>query len=174
MSQPTIIVVHPRENRRKCSVESLRGDPRFSFWTFPERPAIDRASQVRLGIGGALLTPADASLGLVVLDGTWRLAERMERAYADLPVRSLHPEWRTAYPRRSKTFDDPAAGLATIEAIFAAHVQMGRSVDGLLDHYQWRAEFLALNDALINALSIQETELSEFPNARLRLEGGRG
>jgi pre-rRNA-processing protein TSR3 len=159
MPQPTIIVVHPRENRRKCSVEPLRGDPRFSFWKFPERPAIDRALHVRLGIGGPLLTPADAALGLVVLDGTWRLAERMERAFADLPVRSLHPDWRTAYPRKSKTFDDPVAGLATIEALYAAHVQMGRSVDRLLDHYQWRAEFLALNAALVNALRIHETEV---------------
>ena len=37
-----------------------------------------------------------------------------------LALRSLPAEVETAYPRRSKVFEDPAGGLATIEAIFAA------------------------------------------------------
>lgn len=74
----------------------------------------------------------------------------MEADYADLPVRSLAP-WRTAYPRQSKTSTDPAAGLATIEALYAACVQMGRDVTGLLDLYHWREEFLAANAELTAA-----------------------
>jgi pre-rRNA-processing protein TSR3 len=84
---------------------------------------------------------------LLVLDGTWRLTERMAPAFAALPVASLGA-WRTAYPRTSKLFEDPAAGLATIEALFAAFRQMGRDTSGLLDAYRWRIEFLAMNAQL--------------------------
>lgn len=145
---PTIIVVHPRERRSKCSVEPLRGRDGFTFWTFPKRGCEPLDGYVRLGFGGPLLTPADALSGLLVLDATWKYAERMERDYAAVPVLSLLP-WRTAYPRASKLFTDPAGGLATIEAMYAAYVQMGRDPAGLLEGYRWRAEFLAQNADLI-------------------------
>ena len=141
---PTILVVHPRERRSKCTVEPLRGREGFRFWTFPERGPEPLDGYVRLGLGGALLTPAHRFRGLLVLDGTWRLAERMAPAFADVPVVSLGP-WETAYPRTSKLFEDPAAGLATIEALFAAFQQMGRDPSGLLDSYRWRTEFLDRN-----------------------------
>lgn len=141
---PTIIVVHPRERRSKCSVEPLRGRPGFAFWSFPDHGPEPLHGYVRLGLGGKPLTPEDSGRGLVVLDGTWKYAARMEADYADLPVRSLGP-WVTAYPRKSKTYADPAAGLATIEAIYAAYVQMGRDRTGLLDQYHWGRGFLALN-----------------------------
>lgn len=141
---PTIIVVHPRERRSKCSVEPLRGRPGFVFWEFPNRGPEPLEGYVRLGLGGRLLTPDDRARGLVVLDGTWKYAERMERDYAELPVRSLGA-WVTAYPRRSKLYDDPAAGLATIEAVYAAYLQMGRDPAGLLDDYRWGADFLSAN-----------------------------
>ena len=80
--------------------------------------------------------------------GVW--PGRWKRIYADLPVRSL-ADWTTAYPRRTKLFDDPSAGLATIEAIFAAYTQMGRNVAGLLDDYHWQREFLELNAKQITA-----------------------
>ncbi len=145
---PTIIVVHPRENRAKCSVEPLRGRPEFLFWKHPDRGPEPLDGYVRLGIGGPLLTPDDSPTGLLVLDGTWRLAADMEAGFRDLPVRSLGP-WETAYPRVSKVFQDPAGGLATIEAIYAAYVQMGRPTDGLLDAYYWREAFLEKNQGLI-------------------------
>ena len=145
---PTIIVVHPRERRSKCTVEPLRGRDGFRFWTFPEIGPESLAGYVRLGLGGTELSPADRHRGLLVLDGTWRLTERMAPAFAALPVASLGA-WRTAYPRTSKLFEDPAAGLATIEALFAAFRQMGRDTSGLLDAYRWRTEFLALNAQLL-------------------------
>ena len=143
-SLPTIIVVHPRENRRKCSVEPLRGREGFVFWKHPHRGPEPLSGYCRLGLGGSPLTPADCDRGLLVLDGTWRLASRMEPEYAELPIRSLGP-WQTAYPRRTKVFEDPAAGLATIEAIYAAYIQMGRDVTGLLEQYHWADEFLSRN-----------------------------
>ncbi len=145
---PTVIVVHPRENRQKCSVEPLRSNPDFVFWTFPKRGAESIDGYVRLGIGGPLLSPDDAPKGLLVLDGTWRLAQRMEPSFNALPIRSL-PVWTTAYPRVSKVFSDPLEGLATIEAIFAAYVALGRDVTGLLDSYYWKDRFLELNRHLL-------------------------
>jgi pre-rRNA-processing protein TSR3 len=110
---PTIVVVHPRENRRKCSVEPLRSRPGFRFWTFPQRGGEPLDGYVRLAIGGPLLGAADARSGLLVLDGTWRLAQRMEPFFRDVPVRSLRRGDRL--PCASKAH--PAgAGLATIEA----------------------------------------------------------
>jgi len=145
---PTILVVHPRENRRKCSIEALRGRPGFVHWTFPERGPEPLAGYVRLGLGGAPLSPRERGRGLLLIDGTWMRAKRMEPFFAELPLVSL-PPWTTAYPRVSKRDDDPAGGLATIEALFAAYVAMGRDTRGLLDHYHWREPFLARNAALL-------------------------
>lgn len=147
MIPPTIIVVHPSEKRSKCSVEPLRGQTGFVFWSFPKRGPESLDGYVRLGIGGTPLTAQDYQQGLVLLDGSWRWAVEMEKSYQDLPVRSLGP-WETAYPRRSKLFVDPVEGLATIEALYAAHCQMGRDVEGLLDSYYWRTDFLEKNDEL--------------------------
>ena len=140
----TIIVVHPREKRSKCTVEPLRGRDGFTFNTFPDPIECSLDGYVRLGFGGPVLGPDDQDLGLLVLDGTWRLAERMENIYADVPIRSL-PECQTAYPRVSKLFDDPLGGLATIEAVYVAYRQLGRDTAGLLDQYYWSREFVDQN-----------------------------
>ncbi|MBM4015990.1 MAG: hypothetical protein FJ293_13635 [Planctomycetes bacterium] len=150
MAPPTILVVHPRENRRKCSIEALRGREGFVHWTFPQRGPEPLAGYVRLGLGGPLLSAADGAAGLMLLDGTWLRARRMEPFFGELPVRSL-PPWETAYPRVSKRADDPHGGLATIEALFAAQVALGRSTAGLLDHYHWRDAFLQRNAARLAA-----------------------
>ena len=143
-SLPTVIVVHPKERRSKCSVEPLRGKDDFEFVSFPKKVERDLSGYIRLGIGGPVLSEADSANGLLVLDGTWKLAAKMEPFYKDLPVRTL-PPLRTAYPRTSKLYQDPDAGLATVEAVYAALRIMGRSVDGILDDYHWQQEFLHLN-----------------------------
>jgi pre-rRNA-processing protein TSR3 len=143
---PTIIVVHPKEKRSKCTVEPLRGHEGFRFWKYPGRGGESLTGYARIGLGGPLLTPRHQSLGLVFLDATWRLADRMAADFAELPVLSLEG-WETAYPRTSKLFADPAAGLATIEAIYASYVQTGRNPAGLLEHYRWGDEFLNRNAA---------------------------
>lgn len=141
---PTIIVVHPKERRSKCTVEPLRGRAGFVFWKYPRYGDEPLDGYVRLGLGGPPLSAEDAGRGLLVLDGTWRWAAVMERDFEHVPVRSL-PGWRTAYPRVSKLFEDPAEGLATIEAIYAAYAILGRDTSGLLDAYRWAAEFLRRN-----------------------------
>ncbi|MCH5377166.1 MAG: hypothetical protein JJ992_24655 [Planctomycetes bacterium] len=142
---PTIIVVHRRERRSKCSVEPLRDKAGFQFLTYPQDEDPIPDNYVRLGIGGPLLSEADATSGLLVLDATWRLVEKMEKRYADVPVRSI-PTYQTAYPRVSKVYDDPTAGLATIEAVYAAYRHLGWDTGGLLDYYQWADEFLEKNE----------------------------
>lgn len=142
----TIIVVHPRERRSKCTVEPLRGRDGFVFWQFPEPGNEPLDGYVRLGFGGPVLNQADdGHRGLLVLDGTWKLAGRMENVFREIPIRSL-PETATAYPRKSKVFDDPHGGLATIEAIFVANRLLGRPTADLLNDYHWRDEFLAANN----------------------------
>lgn len=145
MPPPTVIVVHRRENPKKCSVAPLEGREGFVFWRYPFATREPLPGYVQLGMNGPLLSEADADAGLLVLDATWRLAERMHKAqFSDVPMRSL-PAWKTAYPRVSKNFDDPAHGLATIEAIYIAYRILGRDTTGLLDHYHWREQFLQAN-----------------------------
>lgn len=141
---PTVMVVHPRERRSKCTVEPLRGRDDFHFVRFPDEVSIPLDGYVRLGMGGAVLSPDDTHSGLLVLDGTWKLASKMEPFYADLPVRSL-PDVTTAYPRVSQLYDDPGGGLATIEAVFTAFRLLQRPTDGLLDQYYWKDQFLEAN-----------------------------
>jgi rRNA small subunit aminocarboxypropyltransferase len=140
----TVIVRSPHENPKKCSVLPLRDRPDFLFLTHPvnERPPLE--GYVRLAAEGEPLTAADSECGLLILDGSWRRADAMTRAFADVPPRSLIG-YRTAYPRVSKRGDDPTNGLATVEALFLAYHILGRRTDGLLEHYKWADEFLRLN-----------------------------
>jgi pre-rRNA-processing protein TSR3 len=147
----TVIVRHPRENPRKCSILPLRGRPDLLFRTFPTGP-MPLEGYVRLAAEGPELSAADASCGLLLLDGSWRWAEAMNRAFLHVPPRSLHGI-RTAYPRVSKQGTDPDNGLATIEALVAAYRILGRPTAGLLDHYRWTDEFLRLNGWAVEAAS---------------------
>ena len=141
---PTVIVRHPKENPRKCSVLPLRGRPDLIFLSYPVRQRPDLTGYVRLAAEGPELSAADAGAGVLLLDGSWRWAGTMTRDFADVPPRSLHG-WHTAYPRVSKLGTDPDNGLASVEALFLAHHILGRPTAGLLDHYRWADEFLRLN-----------------------------
>jgi pre-rRNA-processing protein TSR3 len=148
----TVIVRHPRENPRKCSILPLRGRPDVLFRTFPvaERPPL--TGYVRLAAEGPELSATDADCGLLLLDGSWRWAEGMNRAFLDVPPRSL-TGWQTAYPRSSKLGTDPDNGLASVEALFAAYHILGRPTEGVLTHYRWTEEFLRLNGDVLRATS---------------------
>jgi len=141
---PTIVIIHPKERRKKCTVQQLRGRADFEFHKYPMSRPSNIENYVRLGFGGETISQSDAESGLLVLDGTWRFTATMEQEFSDVPIRSL-PTWKTAYPRVSKLFDDPRDGLATIEAIYIAYRLLGRDTAGLLDHYHWAGEFLSLN-----------------------------
>ncbi len=141
---PSVIVRHPKENPRKCSILPLRGRADLVFLTHPVRQRPPLTGYVRLAAEGPELSRADADCGLLILDGSWRWAAAMTRGFLDVPPRSLHG-YRTAYPRASKLGTDPDNGLATVEALFLAYHILGRPTAGLLDHYHWAEEFLRLN-----------------------------
>ena len=142
---PILIVRHPAENPRKCSVYPLRGRAGLTFLSYPVRNPPDLSGYVRLAADGPPLTAADAGKGILLLDGSWRWAEAMTRDFADVPPRSL-TGWKTAYPRVSKLGTDPDNGLATVEALFIACQVLGLPTNGLLDHYRWSAAFLEANN----------------------------
>jgi pre-rRNA-processing protein TSR3 len=147
---PTVIVRHPKENPRKCSILPLRGRPDLLFLSYPVSARPPLANYVRLSAEGPPLTRADADRGLLLLDGSWRWAGAMTRAFADVPTRSLHG-YRTAYPRVSKQGTDPDNGLASVEALFVAYHILDRPTAGLLDHYRWAEEFVRINGLVSQA-----------------------
>jgi pre-rRNA-processing protein TSR3 len=140
----TVIVRHPKENPRKCSVLPLRARPDLVIWKHPVVPPPQLENYVRLAAEGPELSGADAGRGILLLDGSWRWAAAMSRDFEEVPPRSLHG-YRTAYPRVSKLGTDPENGLASVEALFLAYHILGRPTAGLLDHYRWAEEFLGLN-----------------------------
>ncbi len=141
---PTILIIHPKEKRAKCSLEPLRGRADLRFVPYAAKQPLELPGYIRLSVDGAPLTVADAGHGVLLIDGSWRHAGRMHAHFAGVPPRSL-AGFSTAYPRVSKTFADPAGGLASLEALYIAYRILGRPTAGLLDAYRWRDEFLRRN-----------------------------
>lgn len=141
----TIIIRHPRENPKKCSVLPLQGRDDVKILPYPLTEPISFDGYIRLAADGPALSSADRECGILLLDGSWRSARRMIQHYEHMPARSLSG-WKTAYPRVAKAGTDPDNGLASVEALYVTYHILGRSVDGLLDHYHWAERFLELND----------------------------
>lgn len=145
---PDLIIRHRKENRKKCSLSGLEKDSRFEFITYPFKTDClpQLCSYLLLAVDAPPLSRADAHYKLLLIDSTWRYAPRI---YKQLPpgycMRSLPPQWQTAYPRRQEV----SQGLASIEALFAAYVILGHPTEGLLTHYLWKEAFLSKNHALV-------------------------
>lgn len=107
VAPPTVILVHPRERRSKCSVEPLRGRSGYVFVQWPAPVPVNLEGYVRLGLGGPLLSAADSNSGLLLLDGTWRLVANMVSHCRDLPIRSLPPFKRPIHGARCCTRTQP-------------------------------------------------------------------
>jgi pre-rRNA-processing protein TSR3 len=141
---PTIILRHKRENLKKCSLRGLESRKDMIFLTYPKSLLPDLTGYCVLTLDAPLLSLEDAHLGLFLIDGTWRYAEKMAKS---LPpdgrcvCRSLPMHFRTAYPRRQLDCPDPERGLASVEALYLAYSILGRSTEGLLDHYHWKELF---------------------------------
>ncbi|MGE0435133.1 MAG: hypothetical protein AB7K09_02355 [Planctomycetota bacterium] len=167
---PTLIIRHPRERIAKCSLRGLETHPAVMIVTYPKShqpghpignipfEAIHNRLVLRLGgppLGEADL-PAVREHGLLLVDGTWRLAEKIFRALDEWPGLQLHPRslpdgWRTAYPRRQTECPDPEVGLASVEALWIAHRIAGLPTDGLFANYHWGDAFLELNESNVAA-----------------------
>ncbi|MCH9620929.1 MAG: hypothetical protein S4CHLAM20_03380 [Chlamydiia bacterium] len=143
---PTIILRHRRENLKKCSLTGLEDRPDMEFYTYPKAHLPQRDNYVMLSLDGPELTQEDADKGIYLIDGTWKLAEKMEQTLPFTPqVRSLPNHFRTAYPRRQTHCTNEDIGLASIEALFIAYTILGREAYSLLDYYHFKNEFLMLN-----------------------------
>ncbi len=142
----TVILRHRRENLKKCSLTGLEKHPLLIFHTYPTDCLPDYSSFLLLKVGAPPLTAADGERGLFLIDGTWRLAQIMEKQLPwKLEARSLPAGYRTAYPRKQTECPDPEAGLSSREALFIAHFLLGRPTEKLLDGYYWKEAFLAKN-----------------------------
>ena len=124
----TIIVRHPRENPKKCSILPLKGRADVQIVPYPadDLPALD--GYIRLAADGPELSMADQASGILLLDGSWRLSRKMITHFESVPPRSLHG-WKTAYPRVAKAGTDPDNGLASVEALYIAYHILGRPTD---------------------------------------------
>ncbi|HXF28324.1 MAG TPA: DTW domain-containing protein [Chlamydiales bacterium] len=153
MDLPTIVIRHTRENLKKCSLRGLEERNDFHFLTYPEemKEIPDLSGYLLLAIDGEPLCPEDRGLGLVLIDSTWRLSEKMLKhpVLQKIPRRKLPQGFRTAYPRRQEDCKDPTAGLASIEALFIAYHCSGRNTEALLDKYYWKNQFLEKNRSIL-------------------------
>ena len=143
---PTIILRHKRENLKKCSLRGLEGREDLRFFTYPLSGSLPNLTDyVMLDFDGPLLSQEDAHSGLLLLDGTWRYAEKMAKCLPKIEKRSLTRGIVTAYRRRQEDCLDPTRGLAWVEALFVAYKMVGRETSELLDHYYWKEDFLEKN-----------------------------
>jgi pre-rRNA-processing protein TSR3 len=158
--RPRVVVIrHRKERKSKCSLQPLVSHPDFVFyshdkperWTHLPGPA---PGSVRLDFTGPPISAQDAAPRLLIVDGTWRYAGSIGQhpKIALCQPRSLLEDWKTAYPRRQTLCQDPEKGLASVEALFAAFLQMGKLEMTWLDHYYWKQDFLNKNATLINWL----------------------
>lgn len=146
IDRPAVTIIrHRGESPQKCSLTPLRGAPGFAFHPYPA-PGLDVSGHLRLAVDGPLLSAGDADRPLLLLDGSWRRAERMHRVYAHVTPRAL-PPLRTVYPRTSKTYPDPDGGLASIEALIAAFRILGWASDDVERAYPLSDAFRRTNAA---------------------------
>jgi pre-rRNA-processing protein TSR3 len=139
----TVILRHRRENLKKCSLSGLEKRADLKFYTYPVDQLPDYSQFLLLKVGAPPLTINDRDRGLFLIDGTWRLAQVMEKQLPwKMEARSLPAGFKTAYPRRQTDCPDPASGLSSLEALYIAHMILGKSTEGLLDHYHWKELFL--------------------------------
>ena len=86
---------------------------------------------------------------LLLVDSSWRdLPRVLETVSGDFQKRCLPKNLQTAYPRKSKLFEDPETGLASIEALHAALTLLGKRDDSLLEGYYWASAWLQSNSEL--------------------------
>ncbi|MFM7281366.1 MAG: ribosome biogenesis domain-containing protein [Planctomycetia bacterium] len=143
-----LIVRDPRESVKKCSLTPLRGLERIQFVTYHPERRVSAGQRLLLHPDGPELQPSDAGLSLLLIDCAWRRVPQLLGTINGELVHRRLPPLRTAYPRKSTIFEDPASGLASVEALYAALAILGDPRPELLREYRWREAFFELNPAL--------------------------
>lgn len=150
------VLVDRVETRKKCTILPLGYREDFRIKRFRRgQPLPPLCADLFLHLRGA---PLDELVrdGLVadvrclgLLDCQWgRCDAILSEGRATLPRLARIPDgFVTAYRRQSRTGDDPAAGLASIEALFVAAAFLGHWDESLLREYHFGAAFLAANEA---------------------------
>lgn len=142
---PTIILRHRKENLKKCSLRGLEKKEDFIFLKYPRKELPCLTNYFVLAMDGPPISEEDREKGLLLIDGTWRYAEKMLSSVTHVEKRSLPKQYVTAYPRKQTDCPDPKTGLASIEALYLAFVFLKRDLSGLLDNYHWKDEFKQIN-----------------------------
>lgn len=144
---PVTVIRHPKERVSKCSLRHLHDRDELTFLKATAGFSFDATGFLLLAVDAPVLSPADRGAPLLLLDSTWRYLPVLQSCVVGAPIpRSLPRTLETSYPRTSKVFDDPAAGLASVEALYAAKRLLGENDPTLLDGYHWKAAFLAQLD----------------------------
>ena len=141
---PVTVIRHPKERIAKCSLRFLHDREEFTFLRARDGFTFDATGFLLLEVDAPPLTAADRGAPILLLDSTWRYLPKVKACVTGTPIpRSIPAGVRTAYPRKSRLFDDPEAGLASIEALYAAKRILGEDDPSLLEGYRWTEEFLA-------------------------------
>jgi pre-rRNA-processing protein TSR3 len=140
---PTTVIRHDKERVAKCSLRFLHGRTEMTFLRARPGFSFDATGFTLLAVDAPPLSVADAGRPLLVLDSTWRWLPQLLACVRGAPVpRSIPGAVVTAYPRASKLFADPVAGLASVEALYVARRLLGDDDSSLLDGYHWKDTFL--------------------------------
>ena len=141
----TVVIRHPKENKKKCSLRHLCNNPNFVFFNATETFSFDASGYTLLEIDAPPISEEDAHRPILLLDSTWFLLPKIKaKVYGNFVSRSLPPTIKTAYPRVSKMHSDPM-GLATIEALYAAMRLIGNPEPYVIRQYTFAKKFLEIN-----------------------------
>ncbi|MFN0206433.1 MAG: ribosome biogenesis domain-containing protein [Planctomycetota bacterium] len=143
---PVLIIRDARESPRKCTIAALRGLPNITIRGWQRDTPIDISGTTFLHPGGDALTLADADRPLLIVDSSWHhLAQIMNDLTGRHVKRSIPAGFVSAYPRKSRIYQDPQSGLASVEALYIALTILGGRRDDILEPYHFRNQFLELN-----------------------------
>jgi pre-rRNA-processing protein TSR3 len=146
-----LIVRDPKEPTKKCSLTPLRGMAGLRFVSVRGSLRVEAGRRLWLHPEGELLSAADRGGDLLLIDCSWRKLPAMAKHVDGELLRRRLPPLVTAYPRRSKVAEDPAQGLASVEALYAAVAILEGPRPELLGKYRWAEAFLAANPELARA-----------------------
>ena len=87
MQDSILILRDPRESPKKCSLTPLRGRDGVRFVNHREGLVLETAGRFLLHHVGEELSPADADLGILLVDSSWRRLPLLLRSLDGDPPR---------------------------------------------------------------------------------------
>lgn len=154
----TIIFRHRRENLKKCSLKGLENRHDMQFFTYPKDHFFDVNNYVLLTLDGKEISEEDENMGIFLIDGTWKYAQKMLNNLPESVLknkRSIPKIIKTAYPRRQTLCPSPEEGLSSIEALYIAYLITKKDPANMLDHYYWKNDFIKKNKSFLNLYGIR-------------------